>query len=804
MRAAPVLTGLGVAAALARMLAGAGLAILFRRTVPQMEGTVRLAGLEGRVEVVRDQWGVPHIFAESPRDLFFAQGYVTAQDRLWQMELNRRVATGELAELLGRQALDVDRLLRRLGFLRVARWERAMLDADTHMVLESYCAGVNAFIETCGAGPSVEFSLLGFRPRPWTPEECLAFGRFMAFALSPNWDSELLRARSIARLGREAAAELELGTWQASGDAVPGEVDYRVVDRLAETFPSGLPAVAPAAPSGSGSNNWAVHGDRTTTGRPILANDPHLHPRLPALWYEVHLRGGGYDVIGASMPGTPGVLIGHNSRMAWGVTAAMVDVQDFFLERFSPDGDTYLFQGNWERAQRVTERIAVRGMDQPVVEEVLVTRHGPVLTPVLKEGNEHYALALRSVVLEEAPVAACLLALNRAGSWDEFRTALESWAAPPLNFVYADVDGNIGYQMAGRVPMRARGEGLVPAPGWDGAYEWTGFIPFQQLPTTLNPSTGFVATANHRLGEDSAPCVLTGEWVDDYRYRRICQVITSRERLSVEDMKALQNDLYSVAAADLLESLGELDPADPLEATALQWLMAWDRRLDKDSVGACIYHELRRCLAHKIYLPEVGDLLCHLMGDGLDRLLAPTGSYHYHLSSGVISGLRRLPSRADAGPGPHREAVLEEAFLDAVAGLRRRLGDDVSRWRWGRVHTVTFRHALSVREPLGRLFDQGPFPVGGDADTVCQMKAMPGAWQSAALVPSYRTIIDLADWDRSLSVLPPGQSGHRTSPHFADQICLWLDGRYHLMPYSRTAIDAYKESTLVLEKVTIL
>lgn len=803
MRAAPVLAKLGAAAALGGILAAAGLAVVLRRSLPRTEGKVRLTGLEGRVEVVRDRWGVPHIFAESPRDLFFAQGYVTAQDRLWQMEVNRRVATGELAEVLGRQALDVDRLVRRLGLLRVARSEASMLDGHTRAALESYCAGVNAFLVS-GAALPVEFLLLRFRPRPWTPEECLAFGRFMAFALSPNWDSELLRARSIARLGREAAADLEPGTWQAAANALPRDVDFKVVDRLLDTFPPGLPAVAPASSSGVASNSWVVHGRRTTTGRPILANDPHLPPRLPALWYEVHLRGGGYDVMGASLPGTPGVLIGHNERIAWGVTAAMLDVQDFFLECFSPDGERYLYRDSWERPQRVTERIVVRGMDQPVLEEVLLTRHGPVMTPVVMEGGEYYALALRSAVLEEAPVANSLLRINRAGSWEEFRAALESWVTPPLNFVYADVDGHVGYQMAGWVPVRGGGKGLVPAPGWDGGYDWMGFIPFQRLPSALDPSTGFVATANHRIVEDASAHLLTGEWVDDYRHRRICQVISARERLSVEDMKALQNDVYSLAASELLEALGELHPADPLEAAALQWLLAWDRRLDVESVGACIYHELRRCLARRLYLPQAGDLLRHLMGDGLDRLLAPTGSYHYRLTSAMLARLRRLRSRADGGPGSHREEVLEEAFRDAVAGLRRRLGDDISRWRWGRVHTVTFRHALSVRRSLGRFFDQGPFPVGGDADTVCQMKGVPGPWQSAALVPSYRTILDLADWDRSLSVLPPGQSGHRASPHFADQISLWLDGRYHLMPYSRAAIDAHAESTLVLEKVTIL
>jgi penicillin amidase len=557
-----VLNRLGVAAGAMGAVAAGAFGYLLRRPLPQLDGELRLAGLTSPVEIVRDRWGIPHISARDPLDAYFGQGFCHAQDRLWQMELERRLAAGRLAEVLGAEALDIDRFQRRLGLHRAAQKEWETADGTLRDALRAYAAGVNACLDgLVGSGKlPVEFVLTRFHPEPWEPVDTLSFGRYLAYSQAPNWESELVRSRLIARVGYVAAADLEPDVWQPDSDALPGLEDWG---------PPEMPEVGklPSIILGGGpgaSNAWAVSGARSSTGKPLLANDPHMFPRFPSVFYEAHLAAGAeLNVAGASAPGLPGILIGHNRYIAWGLTATMADTQDLFVERIDPgDSRRTEFAGRWESGTTVREVIAVKGRVRPWIEEVLITaRHGPLLTPTPSLSDEHRPLALRSMVLEAPGPCAGLLALNRATSWDEFRAAARLIGTPALHVVYADADGNIGYQMVGGIPIRSRGEGLVPSPGWSGQYEWRGSVPYEDLPSAFNPPDGLWANANQTVAKMS-PHFFTREFNDPSRYQRIRQVLESKQRHSAVDFGALQADEVSLpgsSSARRVEGLGRSD-----------------------------------------------------------------------------------------------------------------------------------------------------------------------------------------------------------------------------------------------------
>ena len=527
----------GVLAGLAGLAAATGAALL-HRPLPQTDGTLAAPGLRAPVEIVRDRWGVPHLRAGNNADLFFAQGYVHAQDRLWQMELQRRTALGQLAAIFGPVALDSDRFLRVLGFGRIAREEAAALGDPEREAVVAYCRGVNAFLAANRRRLPLEFAILRCRPRPWEPADVLSFGKVMALDLSNNWTSEIIRARIVATLGATRAALLDPAWADADPLTLPADTTYS-----ADFGAGALRAAAAAEPfagerdGAQGSNAWVVGGARTASGGPLLANDPHLALTLPALWYENHLSGGDYAVTGASIPGTVGVTIGHNARIAWGVTNGMNDIQDLYIERFDPadrTGARYEFRGAWEEATIVREAIVVR--ERPPLARtrtetvaVRLTRHGPVVSDLLPPGAGHTpdeaTLALRWTALEPGRLQRAILALNRAGDWDEFRAALRDWTVPPQNFIYADGAGHIGYALGGAIPIRAQGDGRLPVPGWTGEWEWTGTIPPDEHPHALDPAAGLVVTANNRIVGDDYPHPLPGEWAPGYRAARIRELL---------------------------------------------------------------------------------------------------------------------------------------------------------------------------------------------------------------------------------------------------------------------------------------
>jgi len=772
--------GLGAAALAYRLLRGRPL---------QPRRQVRLLGLREQVEVLRDCWGVPHIYASNRWDLFFALGYLQAQDRLWQMDFYRRLATGTLAEVMGEAALEFDRLTRRVGLGRVARRDVDRLQPEVREALEAFAAGANAWI--AAGTPPLECMLLRYRPQPWQVADSIAVGRFIAWTLSGNWDREVLRAWLLERFGPEVLAELE-PQYPRGGPLVlpPGAPAQGGGPDLRGEFRQ----LAAAAASGGLSNNWVVDGSKSATGRPLLANDPHLPLGIPCIWYEAHLEAPDLRAAGVCLPGLPAIIIGHNQRIAWGVTAAMVDQDDLYIEHLDPaGGGRYLYRGRWEQGEVVREEIRVRGRQEPLVEEVLITRHGPIISPCLP--GEGRPLALRSVCLEERDFTGALLALMQAQDWDQFRAALRGWVASTLNFLYADVEGNIGYQMAGLVPVRKKGLGLVPAPGWTDEYEWLGYLPFEQLPYSFNPPSHWLATANNKVVDDNYPHFLSAEYVDSPRIQRIVQGLTARETLSLEDCRALQTDLYSLPGQELARRILSLEPRDPWARRAQTFVGAWDGTLHPESIAAAIVQAFFVHLVRRALEERVGAMADFLLGRPVHPL-RDAGHFFINCASWL---LRLMEERPDWFPGRTWQQAMEEALVEAVRDLRRRLGDDMTRWQWGRLHRLLLRHPLGQVRALAPIFNRGPYPVGGDANTVAQAAFLPyDGYEVVSFAASWRMIVDLADFNRSLGVIPGGQSGNPASRHYTDQLQLWLRGEYHPLPWDRAQVEKHLESRLQL------
>ena len=526
-----------------------------RAPLPVTNGTVTVDGLRGRVEVIRDIDDIPHIRANDEADALFGLGYVHAQERLWQMEFQRRVAQGRLSEVVGPEGLPADRFLRTIGLMRAAREAWPKIDGRSRALIEAYVAGINAFLAGHhGGGLPVEFALMRTSPDPWTGEDVVAWQKMMALQLSANWKDELLRVQLAARVGDEGAGQLmpaytpggpvilppdavsrsqPPGTGPPAAPAPPGIAPGAVADLAALADIVATLDVAP--PLEGGSNNWVVSGSRSITGKPLLANDPHLAGQSPAVWYLAHLSGGALDVVGATLPGVPGVMIGRNQRIAWGITALLGDVQDLYVEKVNTR-DQAEYNGALEPIRIVRETIKVRGgADVPL--RVRITRHGPIVSDVLERPQSTLAFRWTGLDPEDA-TAECFIRVNLAGSWPQFTEALRRMHVPLLNFVYADVDGNIGYYGPGSFPVRAAGDGTRPVPGWTSEFEWRGYLHESEWPSAYNPSRGYVVSANNKVAPDSFPFMLGSSWEAPYRAARIVEMIERTSKLAVEDMTA--------------------------------------------------------------------------------------------------------------------------------------------------------------------------------------------------------------------------------------------------------------------------
>jgi penicillin G amidase len=804
-------------------VASGGLALWLRRS-PRAERSVQVPGLHSGVEVLRDRWGVPHIYAQSTADLFFAQGYVHAQDRLWQMELQRRLASGRLSEVVGEKALPVDRFFRVLGLYRAAEAGVAALGPDSRPALEAYVAGVNAGIEAQRGRWPLEFRLLGIAPEAWRPADSLGWVKVMAWNLGCNWASELIRARLAACLGPELAADLEPAYPQgcpilAQGKGLPpgatpppnGWGGPALEEALRRAVALWQPAAEPRCtipelPQGlrqapGNSNQWAVAGERTASGRPILANDTHLLLQLPAAWYQNHLCGDGLHVTGVSMLGVPGIVVGHNEEIAWGITIAWHDDQDLYVERFhSEDPQRYEFQGRWLDADVRREEIVVKGRTDPEIETVIVTHHGPIISGLVGEATP---LALRWSALDGRDALGGLFPLIRAATWAEFRAAVGAWPAPSLNFVYADRQGNIGYVQAGTVPLRPPGDGLAPMAGWTGEHEWQGFLPADELPQAYNPASGWLATANHLVvGEDYAH-YLSSDFENPARACRVADLVSGARGLTVEDCLRYQLDTYSAAAARLAGHLLAVEPEDERERRALDLLRAWDGRLDAESVAASICQVARLRSLHLLFDGHLGELADAYVGLGITAVDA-TSPYHDRsivrlldlLDGKGYDGWLRDPR---SGQLRSRQGLLHQALRETLDLLEEQLGADMARWTWGRLNQVEFGHLMGAVKPLNLLFNRGPFPAAGGQDTLLRASSPPRFPPAGVDVgDALRFVADLGDWEACRAVVAGGQSGRPTSRHYSDLLGLWREGRTHPMPFAREQVERHTERRLLL------
>jgi penicillin amidase len=771
-----------------------GLAALGRGRLPRIDGNITLPGLKAPIEILRDRWGVPHIFAGDLHDLFFAQGFVHAQDRFWQMELNRRTATGCLAEIFGPVALDTDRTTRTFGFDRLGRADWANAGDEVRAALQAYAEGVNAFLTSPTSRMPIEFTLLGHRPEPWRPEDSAAFARVMIWQLSHAWYGEILRARVIEAVGAEHAADLEIHYPSENPVALPQGIEF---NRL-QPDGSLIAGDGPFLTRAMGSNTWTVAGSRSTTGKPFLCNDMHLTLMLPAIWYLAHLRAGPFEVTGASLPGLPFVLVGHNARIAWGTTLAFTDAEDLFVEEFSADDShQYRFRGQWRLAEVVPEAIRVKGRAEPHVENVLLTHHGPVISDVV--GEPARRLAVCSMALRPASVMEGYRRLNLASGWDDFVEAMRCIDAPQLNMAYADVQGNTGYWMTGKVPVRASGDGTVPAPGWTGEQEWVGEVPFEEMPHALNPAEGVLVTSNHRVVGDDYPHFLGRIWMNGYRARRIQDVLSAPRPLGPDDFRRLHTDFTCIPGAELARLLSGMTTDDPDARVALDLLKKWDGILTTDSVGGAVYEVARYHLVLNLLEPGLGaDLTLGIMGRGFHPLLMPAHEFYGHDTVALLRLLKE-PECWWVRQAGGLESLLGRSLRQSVDWLRAHLGADSRGWQWGKMHRAIFPHAMGIQKPLDRVFNVGPLPIGGDTDTPCQTAIAPDdPYDNKAWAPTFRQIVDLEDFSRSMVMVPPGQSGQIGSPHYGDLAGPWARGEYLPMLWTREEIEREAEGRLTL------
>jgi penicillin G amidase len=776
----------------------------------QSPGTLTISGLRERVTVRRDERGIPYIEATNDDDLFFAQGYVTASDRLWQMDLLRRNVRGELAEIFGQGALAEDKRHRTLGLGRVVDEAAKRMPANLNAATNAYANGVNAFIDSLtDQTMPPEFRILQYKPRHWTPADSLAVGKLLAEYLSSSWQADIMRA-SLASLPKEKRDALlsemsPLDVLVVASDRKDSKVrnKYRggspigaqLLAELARQIESErqsrdlLGLVTLDIETFQASNNWVVSGKRTASGKPLLANDPHIPAAAPGIWYQAELTAPGMHVAGVTFPGGPGIVLGHNDRIAWGATNLGPDVQDVYLEKFDKDNPKrYLTSAGWRDAEIRQEQIKVRknlidpGSIEVQTVDVTVTRNGPIIFE--KDGSRY---ALRWTALDPTTFeAAGLFDANRARNWKEFTEALSRYSGPTQNLIYADVDGHIGYYGAGRIPIRKSGDGSVPYDGSTDDGEWTSFIPFDKLPHSYDPPSGIIVTANQRVVGQSYPHFLSHLWAQPYRARRILDLLSAKPKLTTDDFRRIQGDVYSIslvtfarAAAKTLKSASE--PGAPGADEKLRKLVSdletWDGLLVPDSRVAPVISQMRTAFKQRILTAALGpDLVKNYGWPGSDTLID------------------RLLTEQPREWLPKENATYADLFRasyeDARQALVKSPGPDESQWTWGNIYKVRFPHPLARAPLIGVQFTIAPLPQSGTAGS--------GATVNVGPAVSMRLIADPSDWDKTLNGIPLGQSGLPNNAHWKDQLDDWRNVTPRALPFSKAAVDRATKETLIL------
>ncbi|MEC1302229.1 penicillin acylase family protein [Lysinibacillus capsici] len=754
----------GIIAALA-LVAFIGFTWFMNKSKPVIDGELAVTILDQDVTVTRDEKGVPHIFAKTDADLYRAQGYVQAQDRLFQMDLARRQASGRLSEIIGEATINTDKHFRTFSLRDAAEKSLAAYDDESKQVLEWYAEGVNAFIAQAKESNtlSYEFALLGYEPEEWTVVDSLTIGKYMAYDLGGNWNTLAFRHWALQNFDEEKAKELFIKYPENASAIIEANIQNPVAvagQFSAEMLPNEF----------NGSNNWVVSGDKTKSGTPILADDPHLGLSTPSIWYQMHLQSPQQNVSGVIFAGIPGIILGHNDEIAWGVTNVGPDVQDLYIEIPNPDNPTqFRYDGKWEQAEVRDESIKVKD-GETVDFEVVVTRHGPIMTDLAFKDTEPTAqFSMQWTALQPTAELRAVLGFNKAKTWSDFEKALEDFKAPAQNFVFASKDGTIAYKANGQIPIRKQGEGQLPVPGDSSDYGWEGFILWDELPTLVNPKEGFIATANNQVIGEDYPYHITDFWAQPYRFERIKEVLEANDAITVEDMMALQMDQHNLYAReflpDLLTSLKEKDQ-DGKYAEIIAMLEKWDMVDAKESGAPLVFHTLMIKLQEVLFKDQMPEDMYGIMYGKFnitDQLLRT-----------AYSGEKSIWIEEQGGI----DETIYKAFELTIAQLEDQFGKNSSKWQWGDYHQLTFDHTLGSASPiLAAYFNAKKVPIGGSKVTVqAADNDLAGNVDHGA---SWRFVVDVGDLSSAYHIVGPGQSGHVKSDWYQDQVLDWANGDYH-------------------------
>jgi penicillin amidase len=820
------------------VVAGTGIFVV-RHSFPTYDGTVELTGLDADVEVVRDANGIPQIYADKPGDLFAAQGYVHAQDRFFEMDFRRHVTSGRLAELFGKDALETDKFVRTLGWRQVAEKELGLLSPTTRNYLDDYARGVNAYLSThAGSGLSLEYAVLSlkgtdYRPEPWTAADSLAWLKAMAWDLGGNMDDEITRTKLAAEYPARSIAGLyppypydrnepimSSGSVGSNGRFTTAPVDSEArrgmlskdllksldtVDKVAKGLPTLL-----GRGDGIGSNSWVVSGQHTTTGKPLLANDPHLGATMPGIWTQVGLHCNKvsarcpYDVSGFSFSGLPGVVIGHNASISWGFTNLDPDVTDLYLEKFSGDG--VIYNNRVQALVKREEKFKIAGQDEEETITVRTSRHGPIISDVgedqretgeaaaKREGDSQaYGVSIQWTALTPGRTADALFAINRAQNWTEFKNAASLFEVPSQNLVYADREGHIGYQAPGRVPIRNLGNGDWPVPGWDPRYRWKSFIPFAAMPTEVDPEDGVIVTANQAVVPATYKYHLTDDWDYGYRSQQILDRIRAAGKLDVNSMASIQLDTKNRNAETLVPYLLQIGIDDDFDKQGQDILKNWDFTQPADSAPAAYFNIVWR------------NLLALTFHDQLPEDTFPDGGSRWFE---VMRNLLELPNSAwwDDLKTPQKESrddILREALIQARSEITTKMARDPSSWQWGKLHKLTLTNQTLGKSGIGvvdKLFNRGPYELGGGSSTVNATGWDASEGYTVTATPSMRMVVDLSDFDKSRWINLTGVSGHAFTSNYTDQTDLWVRGETLPWAFTKGAVEASRKHTLTFTR----
>jgi penicillin G amidase len=825
--------------------------VTVRRSFPQVDGQVNVVGLRDQVEVIRDSNGIPQIYADNPTDLFYTQGYVQAQDRFFEMDFRRHLTAGRLSELVGADAIETDKFVRTLGWRDVARRELEQLSPSTRRYLEAYSDGVNAYIEDKSAGElSLEYTVLSvtgpdYVPEPWTPVDSVAWLKAMAWDLRSNMDDEIDRVLATQDLSAAQVEELypsypykrhdpivtkggiRKGRFQSGSDASlsraapPPQLSADTISVLRgiRDAARNLPDVLSSdSLKGLGSNSWVVSGDHTKSGSPLLVNDPHLAPSMPGVWYQMGLHCNEvtmscpFDVSGFTFAGMPGVIIGHNDRIAWGLTTMYSDVTDLYLEDVNDNAGTYRYRQREVPLRTHKEEIRVAGRDEPVTITVRSTRHGPLISDVDDDAADagstaaaatvgaetdatSYAVALRWTALQPGRTMDAIFGINQATNWRQFHRAAMHLDVPSQNLVYADVDGHIGYQAPGRIPIRRLGDGRWPVPGWDPRYEWVRDIPYRQLPSVLDPKQGYIVTANQAVIGRKYPYRLTSDSAYGYRSQRIIDLLKGKDQLTVDSMADLQKDTYNANAALLVPYLLDIKLPGGYYRSGQKLLQDWDFTQPADSGAAAYFNVVWR------------DLLALTFHDQLPESVWPDGGERWWE---VVSKIIDDPNSSwwdDVTTDDIVETrydILRQALLDARDDMTMYQARDASQWTWGHIHKLKLENPTLGASGVGMvesMFNRGPYEVGGGSGSVDATSWDAAKGFEVTSAPSMRMVVDLSNFDQSRWIQLSGESGHAYQGNYADQTSMWVDGDMLPWAYTRDAVDATNDHELVLTPV---